>query len=49
MRIFHPNYTCIICKTFVCKQNEPMKEQFSQNFHYKILGWEICEDDHVNL
>ncbi len=29
--------------TFVCKKYEPMKEQFSQDFHYKILGWEVCD------
>ncbi len=43
MKIFHPNYECIKCMTFVCKKYEPMKEQFSQDFHYKNLGWEVCD------
>jgi hypothetical protein len=21
-----------------------MKEQFSQDFHYQIVGWEVCDD-----
>jgi hypothetical protein len=21
-----------------------MKEQFSQDFHYQIVGWEVCDE-----
>ncbi len=30
--------------TFVCKKHELMKEQFSHDFHYQIVGWEVCDE-----
>jgi hypothetical protein len=32
----------------MCKKYEPMKKQFSHNFHQQIVGWEVC-DGHLIL
>ncbi len=37
------HHLCLKHKTYVCKMYKPMKEQFSHNFHYQIVGWEVCD------
>ncbi len=44
MRAYH---SCFKHKTFVCKTYEPMKEQFSHDFHDQIVGWEVCGGCHT--
>jgi hypothetical protein len=47
-KILHPIYMCFKHTTSMCKKYEPMKKQFSDNFHQQIVWWEIC-DDHLIL
>ncbi len=40
-------HSCFKRKTFVYKTYEPMKEQFSHDFHDQIVGWEVCGGHHT--
>jgi hypothetical protein len=39
------HHLCFKCMTsmLMCETYKPMKEQFSHDFHYQIMGWEVCE------
>jgi hypothetical protein len=37
------HHTCFKHTTFVHKTHELMKKQFSHDFHYQIVWWEICD------
>lgn len=28
----------------VCQKYKLVKKQFLHNFHYEIVGWEVCDD-----
>jgi hypothetical protein len=55
MKIFHPICTCIVhvLNTWqpCTKKHESINEWFLHDFHYQIMGWEVCDVsyDHNHL
>jgi hypothetical protein len=41
-------HMCFKHMTFMCKKHKFMKEQL-HNFHYQIVGWEICDEHPTTL
>jgi hypothetical protein len=35
--------------TSMCKTYKPMKKQFSHDFHYQLMGWEICDSRDIQI
>jgi hypothetical protein len=43
------HHLCFKRMTFVCEMYEPMKKWFSHDFHYQLMGWEVCDSRDIQI